>query len=424
MSFSIWSIFSKVLRQSAEYLDLLKYHEAIEFPNCPLGIYIDPLISVSYDFLTSLSITSAFPVPDLMKLSAVTNLAALEIINTIGVENTTVGDRLLRAWHLSAVEIGAFAVLRVLRLWKHEGLTEKSLTYLNGFPALAVYDVRGCSFAAESMIEATRIGWKAVLEINILAFLEKICAERAILMRAKLGIEGASYPEIVSEHLWDGAKVRRIPRADVPMFLAKVAVLNGSPDDNGAHESEAETDAPKVEESPRHLYISKAKASQTHRSERQSTTWDLVSYKCIARIGELRNDNDFAKAGIVLGDQAIIGDDLVNSLPVVSLRLGSFPSWLESSLTGDGISAVNNSYGWVDKPQLATSSLQGLAFVRIKTCPQHFLSHGGIVDSSNGIRACAGNKFLSKQKPPRRREASELCRKKRRKLDDALNSFL
>lgn len=136
--FNTWSIFSKLLSRDASTMNLLRYHQKIENPSCHLGVYTGPLTSKSFNFITSLSITTSCPVPDLVKLSTVTNLGILEIINTKGVEYIAVGDRLLRSWHIAAVENKAFTVLRILRLWRHEGLTEKSLSYLNGFPALAV----------------------------------------------------------------------------------------------------------------------------------------------------------------------------------------------------------------------------------------------------------------------------------------------
>jgi hypothetical protein len=266
MSFNTWSIFSKVLRQEAEYLDLLRYHHKIEEPNCRLEVYTAPLTSNSFDFITSLSITTSFPVPDLLKLSSVTNLGVLEIVGTNGEGYFSVGDRLLRSWHLAATENGAFSVLRIMRLWDHEGLTEKSLTYLNGFPALAVYDVTGCSFRA-----ASTIGWKAIVGADISGLLEKTCKKRAQSLKAGLGSQGTTCLTPFSNWLHGGAKVKRIPRAAVSEFLAR-RPCSGS-------------DGPDVNEA-----------------------WDLEAYKSYAWIGELRMDTDLLKAGVALGDQAIVGD--------------------------------------------------------------------------------------------------------------------
>ena len=416
MSFYVWSIFSKILRQNTELLGLLKYHEEIEYPKCSLETYTDPLTSGAYDFLTSLSITAAFPIPDLLKLSAVKNLGTLEIINTQGSEYFAVGDRLLRSWQHAAVEKGAFPVLRILRLWKHESLTQKSLAYLDGFPALALYDVRGCSFAAGSKIEATLVGWKAILETDIPGLLGESCAKRALRMREKLGVDVKTCLKFSSERLWDGAKVRRIPRAGVPLFLAERAVSTDAVD------SETKGNAGNKEKKPQNAELPTSKPSQSHSAEVQNITWDLASYQCFARIGELRNDTDLVRAGVIVGDQALVGDELINSIPMVSLRLGESPSWLESSSLRDR--ASNNKWDWADKPRLARSSRRGLAFIRIKVPPKVFVSKGGDFDSSTGLRDPAGLETRSTKLPPVRCEASGVVPNKKRKIEDVLSSFL
>lgn len=406
MSFNTWSIFSKVLRQEVEYLYLLRYHQKIDEPNCRLEVYNGPLTSNSFEFITSLSITTSFPVPDLLKLATVTNLGVLEIVGANGEDYSAVGDRLLRSWHLAAVENGAFSVLRIMRLWSHEGLTEKSLTYLNGFPALAVYDVKGCSFRAGAGAEATRIGWKATLAADVLGLLEKACEERALLMRTKLGIRGSTCLEPPSRRLHDGAKVRRIPRADVPELLARRPVSSSVGSDlSSAHKaSETKPNAGDLKKEP----VRKSKDSQ-RRSEPLDEAWDLTAYKSFARIGELRNDTDLFKAGVTLGDQAIVGDQLVNSVPVASLRLGKSHSPLKSSST------VHS----------ATRPPQDLAFVRIKVPLQEcvpvgesHVSHGGMATN------LVGSEPSSTQASLVRREASGIVRNKKRKLEDVLGSFL
>jgi hypothetical protein len=120
VSLTTWKIFSKLLSQSdAATLSLLRYRQSIIVPKLPLYMYTSPVTSKSFDFITSLSITTVFPVPDLFKLSTIPNLGILEIINREGSSPYGVGDRLIRAWHLAAVDNGAFSVLRILKLWNH-----------------------------------------------------------------------------------------------------------------------------------------------------------------------------------------------------------------------------------------------------------------------------------------------------------------
>ncbi|KAG0647063.1 hypothetical protein D0Z07_7252 [Hyphodiscus hymeniophilus] len=396
MSFYIWSIFSKVLRQNAEFMDLLRYHEEIEYPNCPLEVYTTPLTSMSYDFITSLSILTAFPLPDLVKLSAVQNLGTLEIVNTTGAGNFAVADRLLRSWHEAAVVNGAFSVLRILRLWNHEGLTEKSLAYVNDFPALAVYSVKGCEFGIGSHRIANLDGWKMTLGINVLGFLEQTCVDRAVLLRTKYNIQGTTRLKSDTKRLWDGARVRRIPRANVSMFLAENLACEGLVD--SVQESASKTYASDGAKERQKTPMLKAQARQRHLLDHPDTSWDLQAYKSFARIGELRNDTDLASAGVVLGDQASVGDELANSIPVVSLRLGKPPSWLEDSLGC------------------------GLSFIRIKTRTQD-LTKETVRLFDVVSKDLAGNVRPSTQPPLIKNETSRIFKNKKRKLDDVLKSF-
>jgi hypothetical protein len=372
-------------------------------------------VSKSHEFITSLSITTAVPIPDLVKLSNVTNLGVLEIINADGCENMSVGDRLIRAWHLAALNNGAFSVLRILKLWNHEGLTTKSLSYLNSFPALAIYDVQGCSFDLNAKVEATRLGWKPTLETNLLGLLETACAERAALMRTNLGMEARPPQSFRSEHLWQGAKIKRIPRGDIPSFLAEADI--SKEDESGSSRTKSHThDSENIQTKPR------------VRRRKPVEAWDVPTYRTFARIGELRNDSDLVRAGVVICDQAVVGSELVNSVPMVSLRVGKSPLWLEFDSTDTRKSLISSSLdvGRKDKPRLATSTKRGLAFIRIKIPPApppaaKDDSHDSLFASTQNE---ASKRALSSQTALPRRQASGIVRNKKRKLDDVLSSFL
>lgn len=438
MCFNTWSIFSKILNDSdTPTLDLMRYHQAIPTPNCPLQTYTNPVTSKSFDFITSLSITVSFPIPDLIKLSGVVNLGVLEIINTRGYEDITVGDRLIRAWHEAAVSDGAFSVLRIMKLWNHEGLTSKSLIYLDSFPSLAIYDVQGCGFDFGAKIEARRLGWQPTLDNNMLGLLEAACLKRAAAMQATLGTEDKSHHEF-EEKLCDGTNVRRMPRAHVPAFLVQKL-------DKPAVKSEASPMERNFDRLGNAHHQDQIKGGRwgVHDRQRISKTqaWDLTAYKSFARIGELRNDTDLFRAGVVIGDQAVAGNELVNSVPMASLRLGPpSPSWLQppptnsidskylsSSISRGASSVLFPEHGWKQHPISATSSLRGLAFIRIRTPPL-----ADIVSRSEGERECfltAGSKNepgltpAPAQSAPLKRHASSILRNKKRRLDDVLNSF-
>src|SRR5271163_3051325 len=137
LSFHSWKVLSKALHKEEDVtFGMLHYSKTIKSPKFPLQVYTKPLISKTFDFITSLSINVNCPVVDLVQLAKISNLGILEIINPDpwGETPSGVGDIVLRAWGREAAEIRAFSVLRLLRLWNHEDLTEKSLQHIRSFP--------------------------------------------------------------------------------------------------------------------------------------------------------------------------------------------------------------------------------------------------------------------------------------------------
>ena len=342
----------------------------------------------------------------------------------------TVGDRLIRSWYLAALNEDAFSVLRILRLWKHEGLTNKSFDYLHGFPALAVYDIRGCSFDYTAKAELKELGWKASYDNDILGVLESTCVKRSSSMRGKLGMKDGTSKVFRSEQLWDGASVKRLPRGDIPMFLAQAGA---SPGDT-------------VETSRMKANLNDSEQAQTkfHDRRRQAATqsyldsWDIPAYRAFARIGELRNDTDLVRAGVEVGDQAVVGNELVNSFPMVSLRLGETPKWISptrnssfSSFVGDFYHDGNTPfliYDWEGNSRPASSIPRGPAFIRIKAPPpsppdlEVENKRCGVLEPL--AQNLAGGEPLSSQSTASKRRVSGVVRNKKRKLDDVLSSFM
>jgi hypothetical protein len=120
MCFNTWSIFSKLIgKHDLSDPDLTHYKHTIAHPKSTLDIYITTLASPSFDFITSLTITYNFAIPDLLKLSSITNLGVLKIVHCSPTPAQGVSDYVMRAWHLAALNDGAFRVLRILKLWGH-----------------------------------------------------------------------------------------------------------------------------------------------------------------------------------------------------------------------------------------------------------------------------------------------------------------
>jgi hypothetical protein len=434
MSFDIWRMFSKLLDRGDTTLRLIRYREAIESPRSPLDIYTAPLTSIEFEFITSLSLTTGFSLSDLVKLSSITNLGVLEIVNTSGTAQRIIGDRLIRAWNIAALNDGAFKVLRILRLWNHIEVTSKSLVYLNSFPALGLYDVRGCGFDAHSRINARSLGWQPTLDPNILGVLQAACVTRALHMQSALGIGSKPIRRVSADQLWDGAKVWKLPRKELPNFLTRDATSRpGTPRSNRQSYIDMHKLVDKLQTENPDLEIKKYRWETLDRhmfaESRMKQTWEFQTYTAFARLGELRNDSDLRRAGIDIGDQAMVNNELVNSVPMVSIRLGPTTPELRPSSGGNGshkpfYSSIFN---------LSSSSLtrltndwetpyshlnpQSLAFTRIDIPSELQISEIPILENDRKTDT-------SENESPLKRKRASVTKSKKMKLGDVLGSFL
>jgi hypothetical protein len=427
MSLDVWKAFSKLLNHRGETtLRTMRYRETLEFPKSPLQTYTSPLTSISFEFITILSITVPFSLPELVKLSDIPNLGVLEIVNTSQEAQHTVNDRLIRAWNIAAFNDGAFKVLRILRLWKHIDVTSQSLAYLNSFPALGVYDVRGCGFNLQSPIQARRLGWKPTADRNIVNLLHAACVERALYLQEKLGLPAKSIRRAAAKQLWDGAKVSHLSRGDVAAFLTRDETSRpGTPahgqrfDDMNRMVDSLQNDNPGLEPE-----IKKHRWSHIDRSMFRETnllmTWEFQLYSAYARLGELRDDRDLERAGLDISNQAVVGTELVNSVPMVSIRLGRTPSGLmpTSSSFGSHKSIYNNVLDTQSSVSLRRLVVKpkfdpkAMCFIRIDAHSGVQASTISIVETEKEARAV------------KRKSRTSIAENKKMKLGDVLGSFL
>ena len=333
--------------------------------------------------MTSLSLSADFSNSDLIKLSDIPNLAVLEIINTTDSSKAfCVGDRLIREWHLAAMSHRAFSVLRLLRLWNFENITNRSLAFLDAFPALAVYDVGGCNVKYHPPPPR---GWSQIWQENFSARLRHACLQRSqhFLFHRQDGATqvenvgllqaGLEEPEVQqstphpkSDQPKAQGKMMFIPRAEVPNFLNQPTVASW------LYEDVPERRSGKVD------------------------TWEKMTYELSPVVGDIRNDADLARAGFDITDQAVVGNALVNSVPMASLRLG---------------------------PKCHLSSRE-----RRTSCIRTDLLHPLNI---NKARVDSHGTFEEDSREPTRPRAAKQDRKeqgvmgsKKRKLNDLLNSFL
>lgn len=437
MSLNVWKTFSKLFQSRDETtLRTYSYRETIESPSSPMEIYTCHLTSNSFDFLTILSITTSFNLRDLVKLSEIPNLGVLEIIRTSGTIQCAVHDRLIRAWSIAAINDGAFKVLRILRLWNHPDITAKSLAYANNFPALGVYDLRGCAINIRSSVAARCLGWTPSACRDFLNVLHAACVKRTVLLREKLGLEPQPVRRVAPEQLWDGARVWKLPRKDISTFLTRDET------------SRPGTPRNLMEKQMMNEYINRQQITNPNQQSiyeecrwwalddvqfaksQKSMTWDFELFSAYARLGELRGDVDFKRSGIHIGDQAMVGKELINSLPMASIRLGPTSpelrptdvgrGWhqpLYSSMQGTGSSSLLRQLH--DKGESdPIYDPRNICFIRVKVPSNTETFAIPTLDLDKENRAIG-------QDPPRKRKSIlSIASHKKMKLGDALGSFL
>ena len=423
-----------------------------------LQTYTATLTSIHFDFLASLSLTTTFPVPQLVKLSSIMNLAILEIVHAPGDgAQSGISDRLIRAWHQAALDDGAFSVLRILKLWNHKEVTETSLTYLNSFPILALFDVRSCSFDTRSRALARTLGWTSTLDVGILSFFEAMCVERAVVKRATDEKNPLPIRRAPSHQLDEDSIVTRIPRADVTAFIISPAFsVSKETADAILHWDGRQRIGDLSERRYPDKSFKEVRGGVTNQHLCNTScsleTWDFLTYTIFSKIGELRSDRDLKRAGVNIGEQVVINDELVNSVPLAALRLGPFLKSLKPSVYTNPVKSFygsaytersnphltelirdypkNKSPALVDIRPAVSPDLGSIAFFRTKAPhrrPDSASSQEFAKDEANeaktaGLGESADSKRSSFADPFKRQ--TKFMQNKKQKLGDVLDSFM
>lgn len=315
-------------------MGMLQYREIILYPTSPLPVYTGPLTSKSFDFVTSLSISVEFPVPELLQLANMSNLGILEIFKhevdepsdlSSTTEVLNVGDMLVRAWSREASERGAFTVLRILRLLGHRAITSNVLLYLQAFPALAIFDARGCGICYEqqAISQAETLGWKTLNNNYLLQALENEC------IRTSPGRQSAAVDSPVrglTGKFWGGERVSRLDRASTQAPRnqdTNCRIGTTSPIVGTLKSREFGTGTDCVAEVATGDEIWNRLNRELFRHVRDADRWEFKKSFCWARVGEIRGDTDLKEAGVKgIDKQTFVDDKLVSPVPMAYIRLG------------------------------------------------------------------------------------------------------
>ena len=114
----------------------------------------------SYYWLTALTISNLeLTQSDVLDLTRLPNLVALDIHSPTTDPIGNVSDRTIRAWSEHSATSGAFSKLQVLILRHQRQISHASLNYLNHFPNLTLFGVKGCDLSQRHEAEANALGW-------------------------------------------------------------------------------------------------------------------------------------------------------------------------------------------------------------------------------------------------------------------------
>ena len=174
--FTLWKTFASAYPSEPE---TAYYRNSENAPTLTLPEYVFRFQAPQPDpfrWLTCLMISNlSFSRADIMSLSNLRNLRALDICskpNEPGIPEL-VNDDVIRWWAKHVEEIDAFPKLRVLVLRNQEGVTPQSFRYLNAFPSLTLFGVKGCRVGIRDHGVAERNGWSNKDEDRTLDALQK-----------------------------------------------------------------------------------------------------------------------------------------------------------------------------------------------------------------------------------------------------------
>ncbi|KAH6677777.1 hypothetical protein F5X68DRAFT_157007 [Plectosphaerella plurivora] len=381
-----WKVLSKILLAETDQegtLDLYRFRHHICRPVESLSHYTKPLESASLDFLSYINIGGfcSFDTHELMALSDLRNLVVLEIIQPSDemravFPRTT--DRLVRGW---SEKTDPFPLLRVLRIWGDESTSENSLQYLGAFPSLMLYDVNGARSAWENIDSmAPQNGWKVAeplqgLQDSLLWYL-MLFSPMNEDNPAKLRDIARNIDEgLINFCLDDSRSIGVVPAQDAPPMMQHI-------------EDAAKSSLPMYLDGP----TGSSQACKTFPFE----TWAFFLASCL---GQATNDSDLQQNGAAPKQQTVAEKLILPSKPMACLQLGHC-----------GRAGISPAVAYVRRGLFATA---------------RYTLHK--MPAGKATAGTADQRTANFMKPEAQFSSVEtglrLNRKKRRRMDDILQSF-
>lgn len=316
-----------------------------------------------------------------MALPELKNLAVLEIIQPADRLRTAfprINDRLVRGW---SEKHDPFPLLRILRVWGDESVTEHSLQYLSRFPSLLLYDVNG-SRSDWPNVEtvASHHGWEAA---------EPLYGPRDSLLWYLM-----LFKPLEEDH---PGKLRDLAR-NIDEGLINFCQNNNHPISSVPYET-APSFLEYLSEAARSnlpLYINSPSYDAQRCKGYPFETWAYFLYSFL---GQLTKDQDVKKCADVT-TQTVSGSLTLPSRPLACLQLGHC-----------GRSGISPTVAYLRRGLFATSRYT-------------FYNTGGAKNNGTSQKSKKASGFMKPQTQLSTVETGlTLNRQKRRRIDDLLQSF-
>ncbi|KAL8683977.1 MAG: hypothetical protein Q9186_000007 [Xanthomendoza sp. 1 TL-2023] len=154
-----WKVFAATLTNEGIKSKRLKLpHSSPSLDECIRHVTSPSFTWITFLTLANLSCTRT----ELIQVFRLTNLGMLTI-DTSDQSGSGLEDSIVRAWGRAASEAGAFTKFRILVCRSQSGITGKSFTYIQDFPALDMVLLDDCCYGlAEFVNQAEKYGWQAV----------------------------------------------------------------------------------------------------------------------------------------------------------------------------------------------------------------------------------------------------------------------
>ncbi|KAJ3482164.1 hypothetical protein NLG97_g7642 [Lecanicillium saksenae] len=383
-----WKIFSELLMNDDgedQVLGLYRFRQHVCRPDEELKLYTQPLDSASVDFITHITISGhcLFSGNELLSLASMKNLGVLELIkpaDNIMASYPTVNDRILRGW--SEME-APFPLLRVLRIWGDQSVSDVSLRWVAKFPSLVLYDVMaGKDDWASAYEEAAATGWHVAQQVrraedsSILRYLMLVAPGEEIPMKRFSALSRSIDIDLINLCSDPRCVLKRVPLGEAPPLLdylvdpAKVAVR---------------------------LPTWERDASLSDRNFCHETAFEAWAFCLYSLIGQLCEDRDLERNEARPGQQTVAGPFVLPSKPMTCLYLGH---------SGQG--GISSKPSYISRGLFATKRF---TFTRLGIL-------NGVIPTNTRVAARSESRG-----PESARQPALVKHNKRRRIEDVLDSF-